>query len=67
MINAGGMVSMETGPGVVHCATYQSAMRPCRRPNDFVIRYSVSNGEEIHVRVPARAVSLSRASSPSDV
>jgi hypothetical protein len=52
-ISASGMVSMETGAGSVHCATYQSSMRPCRRPNDFAIRYTLANGEVVHVHVPA--------------
>jgi hypothetical protein len=52
-IHASGMVSLENGPGVVHCATYSSAMRPCRRPNDYVIRYTLENGDALHVRVPA--------------
>lgn len=52
-ISANGMVAMETGPGSVHCATYQSSMRPCRRPVDFVIRYTLASGEVVHVRVPA--------------
>jgi hypothetical protein len=52
-INPNGMVSMETGPGSVHCATYRSSMRPCRRPVDFVIRYTLASGDVLHVRVPA--------------
>jgi hypothetical protein len=45
---------METGPGIVQCATYRnSAMLPCRRPNDFVIHYTVEDGESFHVRVRA--------------
>jgi hypothetical protein len=54
-VSEGGMVSMETGPGVVHCATYTSAMKPCRRPNDFVIEYTPSEGEAFFVLVPANA------------
>ncbi len=52
-INQSGMVSMETGPGSVHCATFRSSMRPCRRPVDFVIRYTLASGDALHVRVPA--------------
>jgi hypothetical protein len=48
-----GVVSIRTGPGVVHCATYASAMRPCRRPNDFVIKYQLSDGEVVYNLVPA--------------
>lgn len=48
-----GIVSMETGAGIVHCATYRSAMRPCQRPVDFVIRYTLASGDVLHVRVPA--------------
>ena len=51
-VGADGAVSMTTGPGVVHCATYTSAMRPCRRPNDFVIRYTLADGATTHVMVP---------------
>jgi hypothetical protein len=52
-IGEGGMISMDTRPGVVHCATYRSSMRPCRRPNDFVISYASGNGGVTYVRVPA--------------
>ncbi|MCX7841206.1 MAG: hypothetical protein N2559_17345 [Anaerolineae bacterium] len=52
-INADGTVAMETGPGSVQCATYRSPLRPCRRPNDFVIRYTFADGRVVHVRVPA--------------
>ncbi|MBM3129487.1 MAG: hypothetical protein FJ009_12775 [Chloroflexi bacterium] len=52
-ISADGIVSMETEPGTVQCATFRSSMRPCRRPNDFVIRYTLANAQIVHVRVPA--------------
>lgn len=52
-IHASGMVSLNNGPGVVHCATYSSTMRPCRRPNDYVIRYATEEGGALFVRVPA--------------
>jgi hypothetical protein len=52
-IGASGTVSMETGPGIKHCPTYNSAMKPCRRPNDFVIRYETAEGNIFYVRVPA--------------
>jgi hypothetical protein len=53
-VNANGVISIETGPGVVQCATFRnSAMLPCRRPNDFVIRYTVEGDESFYVRVPA--------------
>jgi len=48
-----GMVDLTNGPGVQHCATYNSTMRPCRRPNDYVIDYTTVEGEHIYVRVPA--------------
>lgn len=52
-IHESGMVSLDNGPGVRHCATYTSAMKPCRRPNDYVIEYTQVNGEVFYVRVPA--------------
>jgi hypothetical protein len=52
-IHSSGMVSLNNGPGVVHCTTYNSAMKPCRRPNDYVIRYTTEAGEVLFVRVPA--------------
>lgn len=52
-IRESGMVDLTFGPGRVHCATFTTAMRPCRRPNDLVIRYVVDGGETVHVRVPA--------------
>jgi len=48
-------VDMTTGPGVVHCATFTSAMRPCRRPNDLVIEYRQEGAETFYVLVPANA------------
>lgn len=48
-----GTVSLTTGPGVSHCATFTSAMKPCRRPNDYVIEYTKTDGEIFYVRVPA--------------
>lgn len=53
VISRSGMVAMKTGAGVKYCATYQSTLRPCLRPEDFVIRYTLANGEIVHVRVPA--------------
>lgn len=52
-IGTNGAVSMRTGPGVVHCATFKSSMKPCRRPNDLVIRYTLADGQVVHVRAPA--------------
>lgn len=54
-IAASGVVDMMFGPGPVHCATYSSAMRPCRRPNDLVMRYGIEGGETLYVRVPAES------------
>lgn len=48
-----GMVDLQNGPGVTHCATYSSTMRPCRRPNDYVIEYTQVDGAKLYVRVPA--------------
>lgn len=53
-IAANGSVTMDTGPGVVHCATFQSSARPCRRPNDFVLRYELPDGAVTHVLVRAQ-------------
>lgn len=52
-IHENGSVSLNNGPGVSHCATYSSTMRPCRRPNDYVVEYTQADGEAFHVRVPA--------------
>ena len=52
-IHSSGMVSLNNGPGTVHCATYNSTMKPCRRPNDYVIRYTTETGDALFVRVPA--------------
>lgn len=51
-IHESGMVDMTTGPGVVHCATFNSSIRPCRRPNDFVIEYTLADGAKHYVHVP---------------
>lgn len=50
-----GMVDLRTGPGIVHCATFNSSIKPCRRPNDYVIAYTTVEGQTLHVRVPANA------------
>jgi len=54
-IHESGMVSMNNGPGVVHCASYNSNIRPCRRPNDFVIAYTLEDGSQTYVHVPPNA------------
>jgi acetyl esterase/lipase len=51
-IHESGMVDMTAGPGVVHCATFNSSIRPCRRPNDFVIAYTLEDGSQTYVHVP---------------
>jgi hypothetical protein len=51
-MHPGGMTEMTTGPGVVHCATYRSNIRPCQRPNDFVIEYTLPDGAKHYVHVP---------------
>jgi len=48
-----GVVSLTTGPGIQHCATFSSTMRPCRRPNDYVIEYTQVDGEKFYVLIPA--------------
>lgn len=52
-IHESGMVEMTAGPGVSHCATFNSSIRPCRRPNDFVIEYTLVDGSKHYVHVPA--------------
>lgn len=52
-IHESGMVSLNNGPGIEHCATFSSAMRPCRRPNDYVIEYTPVEGDKFFVLVPA--------------
>ena len=54
-IRQSGTVDLSFGPGVVHCASYTSSMRPCRRPNDLVIRYEIEGDQTRFVRVPANA------------
>ncbi|MBL8544954.1 MAG: hypothetical protein JNL81_00735 [Hyphomonadaceae bacterium] len=52
-IHDNGVVSLTTGPGVQHCATYNSSMKPCRRPNDYVIEYTQTDGGIFYVHIPA--------------
>lgn len=47
-----GSVWLSTGPGVEHCSTYTSAMKTCRRPNEYVIEYTQPNGEKFFVLIP---------------
>lgn len=47
-----GSVWLSTGPGVQHCATFNSTMKPCRRPNDYVIEYTEPSGEKFFVLIP---------------
>jgi hypothetical protein len=51
-VHASGMIDMTTGPGVVQCASGPQP-RACRRPNDLVIRYTMTDGARRHVQVPA--------------
>lgn len=49
-----GTVDLRFGPGIEHCATWRSSMRPCRRPNDLVIRYDFEDGSQTrYVRAAA--------------
>lgn len=50
-----GTVMLSNGPGITHCATFTSAMRPCRRPNEYVIEYTPPDGAKFYVHVPANA------------
>ncbi|WP_326525389.1 hypothetical protein [Sphingomonas sp.] len=52
-VSAGGTVSLSNGPGVVHCATFKSPLKPCRRPSDYVIDYTLADGSKAFVKVPA--------------
>lgn len=52
-IRSSGMVDIRFGPGTVHCASYNSSMKPCRRPNDLVIRYEIDGDQTRFVQVPA--------------
>lgn len=52
-IHDDGSVAMANGPGVVHCSTFTSALRVCRRPVDLVIVYTQTDGAKLYVRVPA--------------
>lgn len=52
-ISASGTVSLTNGPGVVHCATFNSTLKPCRRPVDYVVRYTLADGRVMHVMVKA--------------
>lgn len=54
-IREDGSVWLHNGAGVKHCATFTSAMRPCRRPNDYVIEYTQPDGAQFYVLVPANA------------
>ncbi|MBL8550053.1 MAG: hypothetical protein JNJ73_08700 [Hyphomonadaceae bacterium] len=51
---ASGVSDRITGPGVEHCATFKgSAIKPCRRPNDYVLSFEIESGESFYVRVEA--------------
>lgn len=52
-IHGSGAVSLDNGPGVRHCSTFTTAMKVCRRPNDYVIEYTQIDGAKFYVRVPA--------------
>lgn len=54
-IRPDGSVWVSNGPGVSHCATFSSAPKVCRRPNDYVIAYTQVDGAKFYVRVPANA------------
>jgi len=48
-----GSVWLQDGPGTRHCSTFTSALKTCRRPNDYVIEYTQTDGQKFHVFVPA--------------
>lgn len=54
-IRRSGMVDLRFGPGVAHCATFNSSIKPCRRPNELVIRYEIDGDTTRFVQVPANA------------
>lgn len=47
-----GTVSLDTGAGVRHCSTFTTAMKVCRRPNDYVVEYTQTDGGKFYVHVP---------------
>jgi hypothetical protein len=53
-IHPSGRVDLSFGPGVVHCASFNSSERPCRRPNDLVIRYEIDGEQTRFVHIPAQ-------------
>ena len=51
-ISKNGIVSMNIGMGINHCSSSKGANPICRRPNDFVIHYTLSDGRDTYVIVP---------------
>lgn len=51
-IHPDGRVSLETA-GIEHCAKYKGKLKVCRRPYDYVIRYTLADGSTHFVKVPA--------------
>ncbi len=52
-IHESGAISLDNGSGVRHCSTFTTAMKVCRRPNDYVIEYTQIDGAKVYARVPA--------------
>jgi hypothetical protein len=51
-INQSGIVSMTTYAGLVQCSSFKGSKQICRRPNDFVIQYTLPNKQMRFVLVP---------------
>ena len=51
--NLGEISSIGKPTGVVHCATYSgSTLKPCRRPDDFVLEARMDGQEPFYVKIP---------------
>jgi hypothetical protein len=51
-IRDNGIVTMNIGAGIKHCSSFTGSKQVCRRPNAFVIHYTMPNGGDTFVRVP---------------
>jgi hypothetical protein len=51
-ISTADIVSMNTGSGVKHCSSFKGSKQICRRPNDFVIQYTLPNDQVRFVIIP---------------
>jgi hypothetical protein len=69
-VSQSGIVSMTTFAGLVQCSSFKGSKQICRRPNDFVVQYTLPNKQVRFVLVPKNReyrLNLNRKPIPCEV